>query len=130
MTLSGSAVGPYLQATGRRKVGGYAVGGVRRKRRVAKRKGKAMTGGDLVGGMDYGGARRRKRKVGGVKRRKPATRASGMAGGRKRKPVAHKRGAGAVRANPWLAHLKKVYNANPHLSYGQAMKVASKSYRG
>lgn len=128
MSLTGSAVGPYLSATGRKKRGGYAIGGVR-KRRVAKRKGHSMSGGDLVGGMEYGGARHRKRKVGGRKKRVGRPKASGMAGGRKKRAV-RKSGAGAVRANPWLAHLKKVYDSHPHLTYGEAMKVASKSYRG
>tara|TARA_R100000149_G_C5829968_1_gene105911 strand:+ start:116 stop:241 length:126 start_codon:yes stop_codon:yes gene_type:complete len=33
--------------------------------------------------------------------------------------------------NPWLAHLKKFYNANKSkMSYKQAMKEAKKTYKG
>ena len=36
-----------------------------------------------------------------------------------------KKGSGQ---NPWLTHLRKVYDANSHMSYKQAMQLAKQSY--
>lgn len=89
--------------------GGVLEGGVRRRRRVTRR-------ASSVGGR----VRRRS-----VRRMSVARRGGRYVGGVKRRVV---RRSGAGNSNPWIAHVRKVYNAHPNMSWGEAMHAAKSSY--